>query len=92
MIKLKHRRLLVRNSLTELEAGYLQMKSVGFEVDPDYKVQTSVQQALMDIHNESKQVICGIMIELPQGIEVAFDENGKPFLREIPPSESSEQA
>ena len=79
----KQRRLLVRNSLRELEAAYLQMKTVGFEVDPDFKVETTVQQALMDIHNERKPVTCGIYIMLEPNQEVAFDEKGNPFIREI---------
>ena len=81
---LKHRRILVRNSLRELEDAYLTMKTVGFEVDPDFKVDTTVQQALMDIHNEKKSVTCGIYAMLKPGLEVAFTETGMPYIRDIP--------
>lgn len=88
---LKHRRILVRNSLRELEDAYLAMKPVGFEVDPDFKVDTTVQQALMDIHNERKSVTCGIYIMLEKGKEVAFNEKGQPYIRDIPPDESVQE-
>lgn len=72
----KHRRLLVRNTLKELEADYVILKQIGFEVDPDFAVDTTVQQALMDIHNEHKTVTCGIYIMLEDDEEVVA-ENGR---------------
>ena len=47
--KLKQRSLLVRNSFTELEEAFKEKLAEGYQIDPDYKNPTTIQEGFEQV-------------------------------------------
>lgn len=55
----KHRKLVVRNTLTELESAIYFLKQQGWEIDPDWESE-SLKEAIQTVMDRKQAVTCGM--------------------------------
>jgi len=88
---LRHRRIVSRENLAELERAYLQYSAIGFEIDHDFNHKMTLPEILLTLHTKKQPVQLGVIIELPENKIVRFMDGEpqivkRPVADWIPPS------
>lgn len=63
MRRLRHRKMLVRNTLTELEAAFVEARGQGWQLDPDFHSEMSISDLLECVHDKKMPINVGVFRE-----------------------------